>query len=375
MATTKTKLPGLYWDKTTQQGSIDKRIPGIGRVRHRFAASSWAEAEAQYHQAIQTASLAATAQRLAAASFRAAATHYLTTEHKTSLARDADSLAQLDPFIGHLPLDQIHQGTLQPYIDHRRAQGRKSATIDRDLAIVRRILTLASRVWRTPDNLPWLSTAPPLIPHLRWQDDAKPYPLDREDQAKLILALPAHLQRMALFGINTGAREHVICWLRWEWETPLPEIGTSIFVVPGRPNQKIGWEGTKSKQDAIIPINRIARSVIEECRGIHPEWVFTQKGGRIERMNNHGWRTAWKAAGLPTGESVLSGPHNLRHTFARRLRMAGVNLETRKALMGHANGDITLHYSPAELKELLEAVERIAEIEKGTMTMLKAVNS
>jgi len=41
----------------------------------------------------------------------------------------------------------------------------------------------------------------------------------------------------------------------------------------------------------------------------------------------------------------------------------------------YANGNITLHYSPAELKELLEAVERIAEIEKGKMTMLKAVNS
>ena len=35
---------------------------------------------------------------------------------------------------------------------------------------------------------------------------------------------------------------------------------------------------------------------------------------------------------------------------------AGVPLETRKALLGHANGDITTHYSAAELNELLDAV-------------------
>ena len=34
-------------------------------------------------------------------------------------------------------------------------------------------------------------------------------------------------------------------------------------------------------------------------------------------------------------------------------------LETRKALLGHASGDITTHYSAAELNELREAAERI----------------
>jgi hypothetical protein len=51
--------------------------------------------------------------------------------------------------------------------------------------------------------------------------------------------------------------------------------------------------------------------------------------------------------------------HNLRHTFGRRLRSAGVPLETRKTLLGHANGDITTHYSAAEIEELRQAVQRI----------------
>lgn len=40
-------------------------------------------------------------------------------------------------------------------------------------------------------------------------------------------------------------------------------------------------------------------------------------------------------------------------------RAAGVPIETRKLLMGHANGDITTHYSTAEPGELLAAAETV----------------
>jgi hypothetical protein len=47
--------------------------------------------------------------------------------------------------------------------------------------------------------------------------------------------------------------------------------------------------------------------------------------------------------------------------------LAGVPLEIRKALMRHIDGDITVHYSPAEVKELLEALERLTKVESVTM--------
>ncbi|QFY44984.1 integrase [Candidatus Methylospira mobilis] len=71
--------------------------------------------------------------------------------------------------------------------------------------------------------------------------------------------------------------------------------------------------------------------------------------------------------GLPTDGKVQKGPHNLRHTFGRRLRSARVPLETRRVLMHHVDGDVTVHYSPAELAELKEAVESITQIEQVTM--------
>ncbi len=66
--------------------------------------------------------------------------------------------------------------------------------------------------------------------------------------------------------------------------------------------------------------------------------------------------------------------HNLRHTFGRRLRAAGVSNETRKALLGHADGDITTHYSAAELQELITAVESILNrniAQTPTLTIIK----
>jgi len=57
--------------------------------------------------------------------------------------------------------------------------------------------------------------------------------------------------------------------------------------------------------------------------------------------------------------------HDLKHTFGRRLRAAGVLLETRKVLLGHRNGDITSHYSAPALAELLEAAGRICEDKSG----------
>ena len=57
----------------------------------------------------------------------------------------------------------------------------------------------------------------------------------------------------------------------------------------------------------------------------------------------------------------------LKHTFGRRLRAAGVPLETRKVLLGHKSGDITTHYSAPEIAELLEAANRVAETRVRTL--------
>ncbi len=75
--------------------------------------------------------------------------------------------------------------------------------------------------------------------------------------------------------------------------------------------------------------------------------------------------------GIVLGGQVSAGLpirfHDLRHTFGHRLRAAGVSLEDRKALLGHTSGDITTHYSAAELKTMIEHVESIANLAPSTV--------
>jgi len=51
--------------------------------------------------------------------------------------------------------------------------------------------------------------------------------------------------------------------------------------------------------------------------------------------------------------------HDLKHTFGRRLRAAGVSFEDRQDLLGHRAGRITTHYSAAELSKLIDAANSV----------------
>lgn len=284
--------------------------------------------------------------------FREAATKFLEENlHLASIGDYAMHLKQLDPFIGELPLENVHLGTLQPFIEARRKQGIKTKSINLALSVVRRILNLAARLWRDENNLTWLNT-PPLIQMLPVTDARRPYPISWEEQQTLFQGLPGHLARMCLFKVNTGCREQEVCQLQWKWEIQVPELNTSVFIVPG--------EMVKNREDRLIVLNRVARSVVEEVRGIHPDYVFTYKGHPILKINNNSWQRVRREAGLPQVRV-----HDLKHTFGRRLRAAGVPLETRKVLLGHRNGDITSHYSAPELEELLDAANKVCENKSG----------
>jgi integrase len=283
--------------------------------------------------------------------FREAATKYLDDNmHLRTIAEMARHLKKLDPFIGHLPLNQVHLGTLEPFIKARRKQGVKNQTINLSLSVVRRILNLAARLWRDDSGLTWLETAP-LIQMFPLNDARKPYPLSWDEQRELFKALPDHLARMCLYKVNTGCREQEVCQLRWDWEIDVPELNTSVFLIPD--------EQVKNGDERLVILNRIAKSVIDEQRGKHPEYVFTYKGRPVTTINNSGWKTARFKCNLPVRV------HDLKHTFGRRLRAAGVPIETRKVLLGHRNGDITTHYSAPELEELIEAANRVCEQKSG----------
>ena len=278
---------------------------------------------------------------------QAAAKFVLENQHKRSLHDDVSQLRMLVPWLGPIPLDRIHRGTFQPWLERRQREGRATGTINHGLKVVRRILNLAASEWVDDHGLTWLAAAPK-IKLLPDNGKRQPYPLSWAEQSRLFQELPDYLTEMALFSVNTGCRDQEVCTLRWDWEVRVPELGTSVFIIPG--------VRVKNGDDRLVVLNRIASSVVEARRGIDPKYVFTCEGKSLARMMSTAWKQARRTVDLPQARV-----HDLKHTFGRRLRAAGVSFEDRQDLLGHRSGRITTHYSAAELSRLIEAADRVAD--------------
>jgi integrase len=278
---------------------------------------------------------------------QAAAKFVLDHQHKRSLSDDVGRLKGLMPAIGNVRLDKLHMGILQTWIEQRRRLGVAVGTINHGLQVVRRILNLAATEWRDERGLTWIQ-APAKIKLLSNHDKRAPYPLSWCEQTRLFSELPSHLAEMALFAVNTGCRDAEICNLLWDWQVNVPELGTSVFIIPG--------SRVKNGDERVVVLNRIARSLVEARRGQHVTNVFTFGCAPVKHMLNSAWKKARARAGLNQVRV-----HDLKHTFGRRLRATGVSFEDRQDLLGHRSGRITSHYSAAELSRLIEAAEKVCE--------------
>jgi integrase len=181
--------------------------------------------------------------------------------------------------------------------------------------------------------------------------------------------LPDHLARMALYKVNTGCREQEVCRLRWDYEVKVPELDTSAFVIPK--------DHVKNGEERLVVLNRVARSVVESLRGLHPTHVFVlvlTKGRPqpVKKMYNTAWKSARERAAKTWAERHSERApegfrkirvHDLKHTFGRRLRAVGVSFEDRQDLLGHKSGRITTHYSQAELVNLIAAADKVCDTE------------
>ena len=342
----KRKAPGLV--KRGQIWHIDKTIAGR-RVQGSTGTGSLEEAQAVLSHVISTHHKAKFFGIRPRRLFREAATKFLKEETKKSLHNDAQALRALDPFIGDLYLEQVHSGTLQPFVDHMRAKGRSAGTINRYIAVVRRILNLAARYWRDIETgLSWLETAP--LFRLEKGFKRKPYPISWEEQRLLLSELTPVLARSVLFLINTGLRDQELCSLRWEWRQ-----ADDLFTLPEY--------HSKNGEERFVVLNSIAQSILTDQQGKDRYRVFPRA-----RVYSRGWKNGRERAANRYQEAFgIDCPwgfrhlrvHDLRHTFGRRVRAAGWSNEDRKDLLGHKNGDITTHYSRVEIDHLREVVESI----------------
>lgn len=385
------KMPGLYKQRRSDgsfEWKIDKRVRKYGRICESTGTSDYDEAEkylTRRLEGIRQATVFGVRQKRR---FREAATKYLNDHvRRRGIGRDRTALANLDQYIGDKMLDEIHDGSFQSYRDDRAKEGICIGTMDRDIGTAARVLEEAARKWRDEKtNLTWLVETP-MIEYQRAYNKRLPYPLDWQEQRLLFSELAAHLQTMALFDVNTGLRGEELCALEWAWEQRVPELDTptiqrSVFLLPG--------EVTKNGKPRVLVLNDTAQSIVESQRGLHDKYVFTYVNSKGERdrlntLRNSGWLAARRRASSrykkelgrepPRGFQRVRG-HDMRHTFGRRLRAAGVSLEDRQDLLGHEAGRITTHYSAPEVEALIAAANLIIKSrESPVRTVLRLISA
>ena len=318
--------------------------------------------------------------------WREAATRFLLeVKDQASIHISATYMAQLDPFIGDMPITHIDDDALAPYISSKlepiTGKPVTNRTVNIALQRVIRVLNLCARKWRDDERRPWLDVVPMISLLDEKTNCRKPYPLSWEEQSILFAELPAHLQAMAMFKVNTGCREQEVCKLQWDWEIAVPELDTTVFLIPAGFGGRSARSGVKNRDERLVILNT--------QRGQHKLYVFPfgKPDGAgdetmVHRMNDSAWKKARVRAAKKWQEKYLRPAHDgfvririhdLKHTFGRRLRAAGVTEEDRKALLGHKNGSITSHYSAAELDQLIEAANKVSVTDSRApaLTILK----
>lgn len=292
--------------------------------------------------------------------FRQAATLYLTREKKKSIKNDANDLKKVMPYVGDLPLELLHNESLNQYradqlqFGGKDGTGAKGTTINRSLRTLSRVLTLAATEWRDDNGKPYLSSSP-LIRMVSEDDKETTRPIEYHEDKRLLDALNDTHRDLWRFACHTGLREQTQINLRWDWERTHPKINARMFVVPGhylKYGRNIGEGG-----DWLLVLNSVAGEIVERWRGRDDELVFpSPKGGTYSKLRS----THFKNVIINTGLSHINW-HSARATFSTRLRRAGVDNEDRQGLMAHDTSNITTQYSWADIQHLAACVEKLCD--------------
>ncbi|NDV90497.1 tyrosine-type recombinase/integrase [Alteromonas sp. 345S023] len=139
-----------------------------------------------------------------------------------------------------------------------------------------------------------------------------------------------YLEPLVILAMNTGMRKGELLSLTWQ-NVNLEREFLSVIAA-----------NAKSGKTRHIPLNQKAKSALtnwkSDCRSLH--WVFEGEEGQPLKDFKKAWSAILEAAKIKDFRF-----HDLRHHFASKLVMAGVDLNTTRELLGHGSLDMTLRYS------------------------------
>ena len=270
------------------------------------------------------------------------------------------------------PMAEISPWTIEKWRAEQRKRGKAQTTINRDLTVLRTVLSKAV-LWKVIVTHP-LEPLKPLkvdtagiLRYLTLEEEAHLRDALHQRDAQIKAArergnawrrarkyteMPTleehgygdHLSPMVLLSLNTGMRRGELFSVRWADVN----FQTKTLTVRGKT--------AKSGQTRYIPLNAEALQVLMAWhqQTLGEGLVFPgKKGGRLDNV-----RKAWSGV-LKAADICGFRWHDLRHTFASKLVMAGVPLNTVRELLGHTTPAMTLRYAHLAPDHKASAVERL----------------
>jgi integrase len=258
------------------------------------------------------------------------------------------------PALGHIRAADFGTNQLKRYIADRQKQGAARATINRELAIIKRAFRLAAQ------SDPPLVTRVPHVPTLRENNVRKGF-LDHEDYRRLRDALPEPLRPLLVVGYHTGARVGELLPLQWR---QVDLAAKRIRLNPGE---------TKNDEGRVLPIYGDMAEWLAMQKAIRDEkypsckFVFHRAGKPISSIFKN-WRDATVACEM---EGLIF--HDLRRTAIRNMVRAGISEKIAMVISGHKTRSVFDRYNIVNDRDLTEAASKMEAHLPATGTILGTV--
>ncbi len=249
-------------------------------------------------------------------------------------------IKELEAAFGNLSLSRFNSMLVEQYQTDKLKKGNKPATVNRHLATLKHMFTKA---------VEWEMAGEEAYKHVRRvkllkENNRRLRYLSAEECAALVDACLPHLRPIVITALHTGMRKTEILNLTWD-KVDLRH-GFILLSV------------TKNGERREIPIDRTLRAELEKLAfNIEGrKHVFHDHDGKPYQDVKKSFNSACKTSGITDFHF-----HDLRHTFASQLVMAGVDLTTVKELLGHKTLAMTLRYAhlaPAHKVKALDTLDR-----------------
>jgi len=262
-----------------------------------------------------------------------------------------NKIGQLLKVFGSYHLSSFTSRLIERY-QSKKLETCKPATVNRLLATIKHMFTKA---------VDWEMVSEEVLKKVRKvkqlpENNRRLRFLSSEECQALIKGCDPHLRPMVITALNTGMRRGEILNLTWDQ-------------VDSR-HGFILLEVTKSGERREIPINETLRQTLEALpRHIKSPFVFWhgEEGkpyGEVKRSFN----SAVRRAGIKDFTF-----HDLRHTFASQLVMAGCDLRTVQDLLGHKTLTMTLRYAHLSPSHKVKALGMLDEVLNEKINYTKTI--